>query len=125
MFETIKASATDVTKGILDNHLKCFATRNLAGTLADYSDASVFFTPEGTLNGRDAIKPFFEKLLQEFSKPGASFDMKHVSVDGEHAYITWSAETEDNIYELGTDTFVIRNGKIVVQSFAGKLTPKK
>ena len=28
------------------------------------------------------------------------------------------------VYELGTDTFVIRDGKIVAQSFAGKVTPK-
>jgi len=26
---------------------------------------------------------------------------------------------------LGTDTFVVRDGKIVVQSFAGKITPKQ
>jgi len=25
---------------------------------------------------------------------------------------------------LGTDTFVVRDGKIVAQSFAGKITPK-
>ena len=27
--------------------------------------------------------------------------------------------------EVGTDKFVIREGKIVAQSFAGKITPKK
>jgi len=30
----------------------------------------------------------------------------------------------DNVYELGTDTFVVRDGKIVAQSFTGKITPK-
>jgi len=33
----------------------------------------------------------------------------------------WTAETADNVYELGTDTFVVRDGKIVAQSFTGKL----
>jgi len=28
------------------------------------------------------------------------------------------------VYEVGTDTFVVRDGKIVAQSFAGKMTPK-
>jgi hypothetical protein len=50
--------------------------------------------------------------------------MKTMSVDGGYAYIIWSAETADNVYELATDTFVVRNGKIVVQSFAGKITPR-
>jgi hypothetical protein len=35
-----------------------------------------------------------------------------------------AAETADNVTELATDTFVGRDGKIVAQSFAAKLTPK-
>jgi hypothetical protein len=40
------------------------------------------------------------------------------------AYILWTAETADNVYEVGTDTFFVRNGKIVAQSFTGKVTAK-
>jgi hypothetical protein len=29
----------------------------------------------------------------------------------------------DNVYEVGTDTFVVRDGKIVMQSFTGKIKP--
>jgi hypothetical protein len=36
----------------------------------------------------------------------------------------WTAETADNVYELGTDTLFVQDGKIVAQSFAGKITPK-
>jgi hypothetical protein len=50
--------------------------------------------------------------------------MKQQSVEGEYAYILWTAETADNVYEVGTDTFVLRDGKIVTQSFTGKITPK-
>ena len=35
-----------------------------------------------------------------------------------------AAETADNRYEIGTDTFVVKDGKIVTQTFAGKITPK-
>jgi hypothetical protein len=52
------------------------------------------------------------------------FSMKKQFVEGDHAYILWTAETADNVYELGTDTFVVRDGKIVAQSFTGKITPK-
>jgi len=37
----------------------------------------------------------------------------------------WTAETPDNTYELATDTFVIREGKIVAQSFTAKIAPKQ
>jgi hypothetical protein len=50
--------------------------------------------------------------------------MKQQSVEGDYAYILWTAETAGNVYEVGTDTFVIREGRIVAQSFAGKITPK-
>jgi hypothetical protein len=36
-------------------------------------------------------------------------------VDGKIAYITWSAGAD---IPLGTDTFVVDNGKIVSQTFA-------
>ena len=41
--------------------------------------------------------------------------MKQQFVENEHAYILWTAETADNVYELGTDTFLVRDGKIVAQ----------
>ena len=50
--------------------------------------------------------------------------MRQQWVEGDYAYILWSAETADNSYEAATDTFVVRNGKIVAQSFAAKITPK-
>ena len=44
---------------------------------------------------------------------------------GRVRYIVWTAETADNVYEFGTDTFVIRDGKILAQSFAGTIRPKQ
>jgi hypothetical protein len=46
-------------------------------------------------------------------------------VDGDTTYIVWKAETADNRFELGTDTFIVQNGKIVTQTFAGKISPKR
>ena len=45
-------------------------------------------------------------------------------IDGDTAYIVWKAETADNRYDLGTDTFVVKDGKIATQTFAGKVSPK-
>ena len=112
------------TKAIIDHHLQAFAQHDLKGVLSDYAPDAIFFTPQGSLRGPDAIRPLFEAMIAEFSKPGAVFKMKQQLVEGACAYILWSAETADNIYELGTDTFVVRDGKIAAQSFTGKITPK-
>jgi ketosteroid isomerase-like protein len=112
------------TKDVIDHHLAAFAQRDLQGVLTDYAPGAVFFTPNGVLKGVEAIRPLFQGMIAEFSKPGATFRMKKQFVEGDHAYILWSADTADNVYELGTDTFTVRDGKIVAQSFTGKTVPK-
>ena len=112
------------TKDVIDHHLKAFGRRDLKGVLSDYAPGAVFFTPNGPLRGADAIRPLFQAMIAEFGKPGATFSMKQQFVEGDYAYILWNAETAENVYELGTDTFVVRDGKIVAQSFTGKITPK-
>jgi ketosteroid isomerase-like protein len=112
------------TKDVVDRHLEFFGKGDLKGILSDYAPGAVLFTSDGPLRGADAIRPLFQAMIAEFGKPGATFSMKQQSIEGDYAYILWTAETADNVYELGTDTFVVRDGKIVAQSFAGKITPK-
>ncbi len=95
------------TKDVLNHHLKAFEQGDLNGVLSDYGPGVVFFTREGPLKGVDAIRPLFEALIAD-----------------DYAYILWTAKTADNVYELATDTFVVREGKIVAQSFTAKITPR-
>ncbi|HEY9658222.1 MAG TPA: nuclear transport factor 2 family protein [Allocoleopsis sp.] len=112
------------TKDVLDHHLKCFSKGDLQGLLSDYMPGTVLFTPEGPLRGIDSIQSLFQAMIAEFRKPGAAFNMKQQFVEGDHAYILWTAETADNVYEFATDTFVVRDGKIVAQSFASQIRSK-
>ena len=112
------------TTEVLNHHLKCFAEGDLPGILSDFAPSAVLFTPDGTLKGTDAIRPVFQSMFAEFAKPGATFSMKQQSVEGDVAYIVWTAETADNVYEMGTDTFVVRDGKIIAQSLAAQVTSK-
>lgn len=112
------------TKDVLNHHLKCFGEGDLTGILSDYAPGAVMFTPDGPLRGADAMRPLFQAMISEFGKPGAVFTLKRQSIEGDYAYIVWAAETADNVYEVGTDTFIVRDGKIAAQSFTGKITPK-
>ena len=112
------------TNDVVDHHLNAFAERDLTGILSDYATDAVFFTRQGPVRGVDQIRPLFATLIAEFATPGARFNLEERLVDGDHAYILWTAETAENVYELGTDTFVVRDGKIVVQSFTGMVRPK-
>ena len=112
------------TQAILDHHLRCFATCDLEGILADYGEGSVLMTPEGALRGVEAIRGFFAGAFADFAQPGTTFAMKAVQVEGDCAFIVWDAETAANRYEAASDTFVVRDGRIAVQTFAAKVTAK-
>jgi ketosteroid isomerase-like protein len=88
------------TKDVIDHHLKSFGERDLNGILSDYAPMAILFTPNGPLEGVNAIRPLFEGLLAEFAKPGSLFKLKHQSTKGDYGYILWTAETADNVYDL-------------------------
>src|SRR5260370_21412197 len=112
------------TKDVLNHHLKAFEQGDLNGVLSDYGPGVVFFTRERPLKRVDAIRRLFEALIAKFGKPGATFNMQRQVIEGDYAYILWTAKTAENVYELATDTFVVREGKIVAQSFTAKITPR-
>jgi len=112
------------TEEVLNHHLQAFGKGNLEAILAAYTEDSILCTQDGVLEGLDEIRPFFESFFTEFAKPGASFGMDRQTVRGELAFIAWHAETADRVIELGTDTFIVRDGKIVAQTFAAKTTAK-
>ena len=117
-------TASAMTETVLDHHLKAFGEADINAILEDYTADSVLITPNGPVQGHEQLRPLFEAFFAEFAKPGAVFEMKQRVIEGEVAYIVWTAETADNVYEFATDTFVVKDGKIATQTFAGKVTPK-
>ena len=108
------------TNDVLDHHLKAIEQGDVNGVLSDYAPDAVLFRSDGVFKGVDAIRPVFEKFVAEFQKPGTTTTTKQRLVAGDYAYMVWTAKTADNVYELATDTFVVREGKIVAQSFTAK-----
>src|SRR5215469_14478799 len=90
-----------LTKDVIHRHLKYFAEGDLKGILSDYAPGAVLFTSDGPLRGTDAIRPLFEAMIAEFGKPGAAFSMKQQFVEGDYAYILWTAETARQRVRVG------------------------
>ena len=93
--------------------------------MEDCDSQAKFFRPNGILRSSTAIREFFSTLLEEFGKPGLSFERLREDIDGDTVYLVWKADTADNRYEFATDTFILQNGKIVTQTFAAKIVPKR
>ncbi len=91
--------------------------------MQDYTEESVFITPAGVFAGLAKIREEFERLLAPYP-PGSRYTLIQQSIAGDYAYLVWSGESEFIAIPFATDTFVIRDGKILLQTFAGQIIPK-
>ena len=109
-----------MTATTLAHHLQAMAV-GVEALMSDYTDESVLLTPDGPIRGLDGIGAFFTNFLT--TSPPALLEairLLRQDIEGEVAYIVWQAEP---FIPLATDTFVIRDGKIIVQTFAAFAPP--
>jgi ketosteroid isomerase-like protein len=109
-------SATEDTAATLARHIQAVTSGDVDAVLRNFSDESVVFTPDGRLHGLSAIRKDTEAFFE--SSPPAmmpAFQIVRQDVDGEVAYLLWKAEP---FVTLAAETFVVRAGKIVAQTFA-------
>lgn len=112
-------TSVSTTESVLGHHLQAIFARDLEGIMSDYVEESVLFTPTNTFKGLEGIRGFFTFALTIFTPEVlATMKLARQDIHDEYAYIFWSAGTT---VPLGSDTFVIRGGKIVIQSFAGQI----
>ena len=115
---------TRETTEILDRQNLYFVKGDVDELMKDFSEQAKVFTPDGVLEGFDSIKNFYTEVIENFFPPGSDFKISRQEVRGPIAYIVWSAESKNYRFPLGTDTFVIKDGKIITQTFAAKIEPK-
>lgn len=110
------------TKAVVEHHLEALKAGDVEETLADYTDDSVLIVPGAVLKGLGAIRPAFTQACETLFKPGTfQFELESLDVEGEIGFITWHATFEAGEATFGTDTFVVRDGKIAVQTGGVKL----
>lgn len=112
------------TQNTLAHHLQAIDAGDIDAIMSDYTEDAVLITPNGVLRGHDNIRPLFETMLAGVLPPGSAFQMVKQIIEGEMAYIVWSAESDDYDIPFGTDTFVVRDRKIVAQTFAALIEAK-
>ena len=110
-------------KEIVVNHLRAFGAGDVDALIADYARDALFITPDGTLRGTAEIRAYFETLLVEFP-PGSTVDIKQRTIEDDVAYLIWSGESEKLSIPFATDTLLVRNGNIQIQTFAAQIEPK-
>lgn len=108
------ANAAAATQKTFAHHLGAFAD-GLDAVMTDYSDRSILITPTKTYRGKQEIRAFFDAFMKG-AEPGfwQAFKIRTQLVDGETAFLVWEAKP---FMSMATDTFIVRNKKIVTQTF--------
>jgi hypothetical protein len=121
-----KNRMNDASKTVIMHHLSSFRDNDLEAVLSDYSDNSVLITQAATYTGKEEIRDFFAGLMVHFPNQKSNFELDHVVAHEELVYIVWHANTPSVDVSLGSDTFIVKKGKIAQQTFVGnlKFTPQ-
>lgn len=112
------------TETVLHHHLAAFGAGDVEEILKDYTDDSLLITASGTIAGRERLREAFAGFFSGLFAPGTyEFSLDSESVEGDVAFIVWHASCRSAEVPLGADTFLVREGKIAVQTFAAKIDP--
>ncbi|MFE9500721.1 nuclear transport factor 2 family protein [Streptomyces collinus] len=101
----------------MQHNMEAFAAGDIDGVVDDYaSDAVIVNDLYGTVQGHSAIKELFHTLLTEVFPPENTVAHTCEIITGPLAFYTWRSDNAS----FGTDTFVVEDGKITLQTFAAK-----
>jgi ketosteroid isomerase-like protein len=117
--------AAGSTEAVLARHWRDFQAGDVESILKDYAPDAMVITPNGTRKGVAEIRAAFTTMFTEImpAKTSTSKLEKEV-VEGELAFIVWSGSSDKYKISFATDTFLIRGGKIVMQTFAPVMEKK-
>jgi hypothetical protein len=121
---TAGAGDNTMAEKFLADRLAAFGRGDLDTLVAQYGDAAVVITPMGTLADRASIRAMMEGVVAEFAQPGVKFEMLSQTAVGEVVTFAWKAETAKNVYDLGAETYVLKDGLVAYQTLALKAQPK-
>ena len=113
------------TESVMDHHIDALLAEpfDIEEVMKDYTEDSTLITPNGAVSGLDNLRSSFAGFAGMMAGDG-QFDLTQKHVDGEMGYIAWTLESSAVSVPLGSDTFLVRDDKIVTQTFAGAITPK-
>ncbi len=100
---------------VLRDHLRLRKLGDVERDISrNYSPDVVLLSGEGTFRGHDGIRNSAHLLAERL--PDASFEYIAIQLAGDLGFLEWTARARGASVIVGADSFLIRNGAIVVQT---------
>jgi ketosteroid isomerase-like protein len=113
--QTMSATLVQQTEAVFSHHLAAVSAKDVDEVMVDYTDASFIMTQNGVVRGLQALRSFFEAFVAGLTPEVlGNFQIIRLDFEGDVAYFIFTARP---LASLGTDTFVVKDGKIVAQTF--------
>ncbi|OFE15617.1 hypothetical protein BA895_22190 [Humibacillus sp. DSM 29435] len=108
---------SSTTEAVVREHLRAFLEHEEVDSIVkDYHDEARLYGEAKIYHGKHEVRGFFVDFVGALPVGALErFELRSLQVEGNIAYITWSVGAD---IPLGTDTFVVDDGKIVSQTFA-------
>lgn len=100
---------------VFEDHLELAQKGELETDLErNYSRESVLLTNYGVFHGREGMKEA-AKLLKD-QLPGGNYNYELKLCHDEMCFLHWTGKSDVSVIPDGADSYLIRNGKIMVQT---------
>jgi hypothetical protein len=114
---------TRSTADVFADHLHLRAESQLEEDLErNYSEEVVLIHQFGVKRGRAGVRESAYRLQDQLR--GGHYEYVAQRVEGDYAYLLWRAASPSARIEHGVDSFVIRDGKIVMQTVHYEVLPQ-
>jgi hypothetical protein len=113
------AADSRTTEQVWEHHIQSWEARDLTAIVSDYNAESVLIVNGNVFRGRAEIEQVFSKLFAIFD--GGINRIDPPTVVGRIVYLTWHFTPMGLSEFYGTDSFVIEDGIISVQTIASPL----
>jgi hypothetical protein len=106
---------TRTTRQVFEDHQRRRRRGEVEQDVAtNYAEGAVLLSGDGVFRGRDGVRRCAALLAERL--PCARYAYRVRLVEGEVAFLEWSARCEAAQVEDGADSFLVRGGLIVVQT---------
>ncbi|MFD5226716.1 nuclear transport factor 2 family protein [Microbacterium sp. NPDC058342] len=102
------------TTEVIHDHLGNRLSADVEADLSNYAPDIVMLTGSGIYRGLDGVRACAAELDRLLGS--AVFVYRHTLIDGDYGYLEWTAETGESQVGDGADSFVVRDGLIVMQT---------
>ncbi len=110
------SAAESAAQQIVTHHLKVSGKGDVEAVAGDYADNAILILPDAVIRGKKAIRNTFAKLLAPGPSQLAPVVTEKRVFEENIGYIVWTQNAGKPGEVRGSDTFVVRNGKIVAQT---------